>query len=214
MKKTKSSSKRVDKPTRQQPTRQEIFDALDAKQSNATKVVRYFGAIDTETAPAIDVVIMRQLNAALSSIDDELREACWLRGLLPDDLCEALRMATFLSLALPLARAAQIASGVPASILIAEAFNLTSGSLDCTQSQRFDIFNTGRSYSDLKEAFLQHAYFLSENSSFEAVIGAAQNPEQYLKEIGRWSKKEYGIELVATIKAHNLIECDSMRPAR
>lgn len=204
------------KTTLTKPQQQRMIEYYERKQSNAASVVQYFGTMNDAEAPAIDLVIAQRLNLALSSIDDNLSSACFLRGILPDRLCEAITMATFLSATLPLARAAQIVTGVPASLLIAEAFVLSRTEEDFSDinGKRFDVFHTGKSFASLKDAFLQRAYFLKTNAAFRRVMRSIGKKYQYLYEIQLWSKsqkKHIGDIVAETIRAHDLVKCDSMR---
>jgi hypothetical protein len=185
----------------------------------ARGLTRAFGCESVGDAPAIDVVIMERLRAALASIDESLQVACLQRGLLPRSVGDALNMARFLSYTLPFARGAQAATGVPASILIAEA-QIISGPL--YEPESHDIFKTGEEFASIKEAFLQRAKWLRTLHSFSAIMRAtgdgrigltsAAYPSNFLKLVATWSKPIYGNDLVATISAHNLLECDRMVP--
>jgi hypothetical protein len=199
--------------------------AHDQAHSAARGLTRAFGCHSAGEAPAIDVVIMARLSAALNLIDDALQTACFQRGLLPRIIGQSLRMAGFLSQVLPFARAAQSDTGVPASILIAEAYEISGSSFyGCTfQLDRAnDIFNTGESFASMQEAFLQRARWLSNQPAFRAILGAtgdrrigltsAAYPSNFLELIAAWSNTQYGSELVSTIVSHDLLECDRMVP--
>jgi hypothetical protein len=179
--------------------------------------VRNFGGGSMETPPSIDVALMFRLRAALSQIDDDLNNACWQRGLLSRVMSESLRMAAFLSFTLPFARAAQSDTGVPASMLIAEAYYLCSSYFygsgfqwKCPDSN--DLFATGKSYASMLDAFIERASQLRDDRAFTPVMKSA-NRYEYIDRLERWSSKKYNAELVNTITAHNLAECDQMVPA-
>jgi hypothetical protein len=103
---------------------------MEKEQAAAEIVSRCFGIVHAQDTPAIDDVLASRLRAALGSIDEKLLEACWQRAILSESLVEALRLASFLSVTLPLARGAQSETGVPASLLIAQAFALKAGIAD------------------------------------------------------------------------------------
>jgi hypothetical protein len=136
---------------------------------------------------------MGRLRAAFISIDDDLQDACFQRGLLPRHITESLRMARFLSITLPSARAAQDETGVPASILLAEAFSARAHWL--IQQPSFN--QVMRATGDATFGFTHAAY-----------------PSNFMDLIAAWSKAKYGEDLVATISAHSLLECDRMVPVR
>lgn len=96
------------------------LSAFQARDAAAKLLDQKFGLMNTGDIPAIDAVIMRNLGHALYHMDETLLSACFMRGLLPAGITEALRMASFLTFTLPEARAAQAETGVPASLLIAE----------------------------------------------------------------------------------------------
>src|SRR6185437_12222555 len=145
-------------------------------------------------------------------------EACFLRGLLPSGMVESLRMAAFLSYTLPMARAAQAETEVPASLLIAEAYQISNvyfhiDHFYLPQPSSHDLFATGKTYASFKEAFMKHAYELRAAKWLRPALRAAamNNPKEYLEQLSKWSHKKYGVELVATIKQHNLLECDRLK---
>jgi hypothetical protein len=180
--------------------------AYESAHSAALGLTRAFGCTSQDEAPAIDVIIMARLNAALNSIDDALQTACFQRGLLPRIVGESLRMACFLSQVLPMARAAQSTTGVPASILVAEAY----------------VVNTGNNFASMQDAFLARARELREEPAFQKIMRATGDarigmtssayPSNFLALIAAWSKNKYGVELVDTIVSHDLLECDRIVP--
>lgn len=197
------------------------------EHSAAMGLTRAFGCESQGEAPAIDVVIMARLSAALHSLDDALQTACFQRGLLPGIIGNSLRMACFLSQVLPMARAAQSTTGVPASILIAEAYEISGASFygcafQLDRPQAHDVFNSGESFATLQDAFLARARSLSEEPAFQIIMRAtgdarigltsAAYPSNFLALIAAWSKKKYGDDLVSTIVSHGLLECDRMVP--
>jgi flagellum-specific peptidoglycan hydrolase FlgJ len=170
---------------------------------------------------------MGRLRAAFASIDDDLQDACFQRGLLPRHITESLRMARFLSITLPSARAAQNETGVPSSILLAEAFEISGPSMygcnfELARPDSNDIFNTRRKFKSMDEAFSARAHWLTQQPSFKQVMRAtgdatlgftqAAYPSNFMDLIAAWSKPKYGDQLVETISAHNLLECDRMVP--
>jgi hypothetical protein len=190
---------------------------FEEKERIAKLVTSNFGISSTNTPPPIDTSLMVRLCAALSQIDEDLREACWQRGLLPTAMSESLRMAGFLSFTLPLARAAQHSTGVPASVLIAEAYNISGiyfygDHFQLPRPDSNDLFETGKRYGSMLDAFIQHAQRLSEDSKFIPVMRSL-NSAEYIDQLARWSSKKYNVELVNTVTAHSLTECDQMRPA-
>jgi hypothetical protein len=203
--------------------------AHDAARAAALGLTRAFGCKSVRDVPPIDAIIMRRLSAAFASIDDELQDACLQRGLLPRNIGESLRMARFLSITLPLARAAQSDTGVPASILIAEAHLISGPSFyGCTfelaRPEWNDIFATRKKFKSMGEAFSARALWLTQQPSFHPIMRAtgdatlgftqAAYPANFMDLIAAWSKPTYGNDLVETISSHNLLECDRMVPVK
>lgn len=201
--------------------------AHDEAHAAAQGLTRAFGCHSVGTVPPIDAVIMGRLSAAFASIDDDLQEACLQRGLLPRNIGESLRMARFLSVTLPLARAAQSDIHVPASILIAEAYEISGPSFygcsfELDRPESNDIFATRKDFKSMGEAFSARAHWLRKQPAFAPIIGAAGDfvigltsaayPDNFMDLIAAWSKPKYGDDLVATISQHNLLECDRMVP--
>lgn len=201
--------------------------AFDEARSAALGLTRAFGCESQGDIPAIDAVIMGRLSAALNSIDDALHTACFQRGLLPRIIGDSLRMACFLSQVLPMARAAQKQTGVPASILIAEAYEQSGplfycGAFEWAHPEDHDIFNTGGRFDSIKAAFFARARWLSEDPAFQAIMRATgdrnigltspEYPSNFVSLIAAWSKDKYGDDLVATINQYDLIACDRMVP--
>ncbi|HKW74854.1 MAG TPA: hypothetical protein VJN64_04955 [Terriglobales bacterium] len=178
------------------------------KRDSAARVLSTcFGSDSVAKVPAIDAVLSARLAERLEMIGDDLREACWQRGILPDTTAEALRMARFLAVALPFARAAQVDMGIPASVLLAEAYLATAGELNLHAS---DPFSTGHQHGSPLEAFLVRAASLQRDSRFKPVMKAAGDTDAFLKEIAIWSKPEHGIDLIDTITTHELMDCDTL----
>jgi hypothetical protein len=201
--------------------------ASDEAHSAALGLTRAFGCHSVGIIPPIDAVIMGRLRAAFASIDDDLQDACFQRGLLPRNITDSLRMARFLCITLPYARASQNETGVPASILIAEAFDISGPSFyGCTfeldRPGSNDIFNTRKNFKSMGEAFSARAHWLKQQPAFQTIMRAAGDarigttspayPSNFLALIAAWSKPKYGDDLVATISQHNLLECDRMVP--
>jgi len=193
----------------------------------AEGLTRAFGWSSMSDIPAIDAVIMRQLRSAFASIDDELQDACFQRGLLSHRMTNSLRMARFLSITLPLARATQRETHVPASILVAEAFHISGPSFygcnfELDRPDSNDIFAMRKKFKSLGEAFLHRAKWLKQQPTFQPIMLAIGDysigftsedyPQNFMELIAVWSKPTYGIELVNTITTHGLLECDRMRP--
>ncbi|MFL6313882.1 MAG: hypothetical protein ACJ71W_17430 [Terriglobales bacterium] len=201
--------------------------ALDEAHSAALGLTRAFGCQSQGEAPAIDVVIMGRLSEVLNSLDDALQTACFQRGLLPRIIGNSLRMACFLSQVLPMARAAQADTGVPASILIAEAYEISGAyfygcAFELHRPEAHDVFNSGESFASIHDAFLSRARSLSEEPAFQSIMRATGDSRigltspayasNFLALIAAWSRNKYGAELVNTIVSHDLLECDRMRP--
>ena len=192
--------------------------AFEAREAAAKLLDQRFGRMSSEDTPPIDAVIMRRLNDALVMADEQLLEACFLRGLLPAKIGEALRMAAFLSYTLPMARAAQAETGVPCSLLIAEAYQISNvyfhvDHFYLKQPSSHDLFATGKTYASFKEAFIEHAHEIRATKVLEPALCAAalRNTKQYLEQLQKWSSKKYGNDLVATIEQHSLFECDRLK---
>jgi hypothetical protein len=190
---------------------------LEAKEAAARFLTRSFGQMNRNEIPAIDAVIMRRLNEALCHTDEMLFSACFLRGLLPSDMAAFLRMAAFLSFTLPDARAAQTETGVPASFLIAEAYQ-TSGTefhvdhFYLTRPSSHDLFATGKNFRSFQESFLQRAEELKRQRWFSPILRAMalNDPKKYLEQIRKCCHKKDG-EIAATIEQHSLFECDQLK---
>ncbi|MFL6313714.1 MAG: hypothetical protein ACJ71W_16575 [Terriglobales bacterium] len=209
---------------KQTKERERSLRAFDISRRAALGLTRAFGSKSQGDVPAIDAVIMGRLSATLNSIDDALHTACFQRGLLPRIIGDSLRMACFLSQVLPMARAAQVDTGVPASILIAEAYHISGsyfygGSL---RLDRNDIFETGKSFDSLNEAFAARAESLSHDRAFKAIMRATgdvrigltspEYPSNFISLIASWSKEKYGADLVSTIVSNELLACDRLVP--
>jgi len=188
----------------------------DAHSAAVNLLNKRFGLDNQEEIPAIDEVLMHRLNDALVHADQVLLKACFLRGLLPSVMADSLRIAGFLSFTLPSARAAQAETGVPASLLIAESY-IKSGNdffvdhFYLPRPSSHDLFATGKDFASFKEAFMERARELCAAKWFEPVLRAsAENPEQYVKQIKKWSHDKHGKELAEIIEQHSLFECDRL----
>jgi hypothetical protein len=194
--------------------RDEIFRRIDAEQRAALTLSQHFGIESQECAPPIDIVIMERLRAGLA-IGPDLLSACFQRGLLSASLTESLYMVCFLSSTLPLARAAQSQTGVPASVLIAEAYEISRAYFDGISFEwkraANDIFGTGKSFPSIGHAFMARAYDLANDSDFSAVLRAADNQAEYIKQLKRWSAPKYNTDLMNTFMSHSLVECDRIK---
>lgn len=201
--------------------------AHEDSRKAAHGLTRAFGCHSVGIVPPIDAVIMRQLSAVFASIDDDLQDACLQRGLLPRNIGESLRMARFLSITLPLARAAQGETGVPASILIAEAFQISGPSFygcnfELDRPDSNDLFAMRKKFKSIGEAFSARAHWLTRQRAFQPIMRATGDasfgftseayPQNFMDLISAWSEPMYGRDLVATISQHNLLECDRMVP--
>jgi hypothetical protein len=213
--------------TKGSSTTNHLEAAYDDAHSAALGLTRAFDCESRGEPPAIDVVIMGRLSAALNSLDDALQTACFQRGLLPRIVGNSLRMACFLSQVLPIARAAQADTGVPASILIAEAYEISGAffygcAFQLHRPDAHDVFATGKRFASLKEAFSARAHSLSKEPAFQKIMRATGDarigmtspvyPSNFMELITVWSKKKYGADLVTTIAEHGLLECDRMVP--
>ncbi len=166
----------------------------------------------------IDSVLADQLRSAMAGLSAALTNACLERKLLPLSLCNRIDTARFLSYTVLAARAAQVVTGVPASILIAEAWHLASGvgvlrdGLTKFDDCENDWFGTGESFSSIGGAFLDHANRLTRAREFQPVMLAKDDAAEYLKELGRctlWD--ELGRkDRVAMITNDGLRECDAL----
>jgi hypothetical protein len=195
--------------------RDEIFRRIDAEQRAALTLSQHFGIESQECAPPIDIVIMERLRAGLL-VNEDLLTACFQRGLLSADLTESLTMICFLSSTLPLARAAQGQTGVPASALIAEAYEISRAyfdgvNFDWEGRAANDIFSTGKSFPSIGHAFMARAYDLANDSDFSAVLRAADNQAEYIKQLKRWSAPKYNADFMNTFMSHSLVECDRIK---
>jgi hypothetical protein len=193
----------------------QILAQFERREAAAEFLKHDFGETSQGKIPPIDAVIMRQLHDILRHFDEDLQAACTYRGLLPYSMADSLMMASFLSFVLPSARAAQSVTGVPASALIAEAWTISCAyfygdHFEWKVPGSHDIFATGHTYPNFKDAFLRHAESLAKRPSFAPVMRAVSNSVEYVAQLEKWSKRKYNHDLVAAIKSHNLIECDSV----
>jgi hypothetical protein len=171
-----------------------------------------FGGLNEEQPPPIDAMIMPSLNAALAQLPEGLDEACLQRSLLPHTVLNHLVTARFLSFFLLSARSAQEGTGVRASILLADAVHIAGGWADKHVADSNDIFETGRGFSTIHEAFVDRARWLRKNRKFRAVMRSMCDPAECLKQLGRcelWDKQQR-FDRVSTIIGDCLQECDAL----
>ncbi len=171
-----------------------------------------FGGVNVGQPPPIDAMIMPSLNVALAGVSEEFPGACIQRGLLPHAMLNHLVRARFLSFFLLSARSAQEDTGVRASILLADAVHISGDWADKYVGDSNDIFETGRRFPNIHEAFLDRARWLKKNRRFGSVMRAMGDPVECLKQLGRcklWD--ELGRkDRVATIAYDCLQECDAL----
>jgi hypothetical protein len=169
-----------------------------------------FGGVNAQEFPPIDAMLMPMLNAALGPIPETICEAFLQRSLLPASVRNGLFMARFLSFFLLPARAAQEFSGVRASILLADAVHISGDWADKYVGESNDIFETGQRFSSITDAFGMRACWLKKNRKFRAVMRAAGDPAECLKQLGRcklWDEMGRR-DRVSTITDHGLQQCD------
>jgi hypothetical protein len=169
-----------------------------------------FGGDDADGPPVIDAVIAAQLNQALRGISPYLFLACFERGLLPRNMENELHMALFLSEVLPAARSAQSQIGVPASILVSDAYQISGPRYDDDGSH--DIFQAGGSYKSLTTAFCERASWLAKHPKFANAMKAS-SPEEFLRELKRctvWRGNDLR-DRIDNIVTHGLQECDRLK---
>jgi len=132
------------------------------------------------------------------------------------------------------ARVAHRITGVPASLLIAESFEVSGWVAAPYGHFRNDFFNTGESFPSPESAFLAHAFVLSKDRRVQAVIRAASEPvtddvelrcaaafnrvptnQKYLNEISscEFWKKETRDAIATCIAGYELQECDVFEPS-
>jgi hypothetical protein len=156
---------------------------------------------------------MAQLRTALAQINDALLEACLKLKLLPRSIVLSIDSARFLSHIMLAARTAQEITGVPASILISEAWYLAPGTfLDglTKLDHENDWFGTGEPFSSVEASFLDHANRLSRDKKFQPLMLAKENPVEYLRQLGScrlWDEMGRK-DRVAMITDNSLQECD------
>ena len=158
------------------------------KQARAAKQLRTAFGMHSQSAPPIDAALSFRLRGALQQIDFDLNEACQQRGILSAKLSDALHMAGFLACVLPMARAAQSLTGIPASLLVAEAYLHTAGDATTTN----DVFKTGKEFSSLLDAFIDRATTLKHNRKLKGEIMRDRDVQSYISQ-------------------HDLRECDSLK---
>jgi hypothetical protein len=162
--------------------------------------------------PAIDATLVNAMRTALAPVSSEIIEACIQRKLFPHSVSFAIEWARFLSHVLVAARAAQLVTGCPASILIAEACQIAGLRFDESLSDSNDVFGTGQRFSSIGAAFMDHANRLTRDGRFQSVLLAKDDPAEYLKQVGLcklWD--ELGRkDRVADIAGRCLRECDAV----
>ena len=198
-------------------TKHEHFKHELAMREKAAKIFsRNFGASSVGEVPPIDQSLLNQLRTLLQGTDESLLMACSQRGLLPFNVVDAIDTAIYLTFTMAAARAAHEATGVPASVLIAEArcqtlhFFHYFGFRWPSPSTENDIFGTGKSYATLHVAFAKRAQSLKSEKRFHPVMAAAHDPEQYLIQVERWSAPKYGTRLMEEIRSNQLTSLDSI----
>jgi hypothetical protein len=124
--------------------------------------------------PAIDKLIMQRVRGMLSGFSEEPFSACIERQLLPRRVASAVETAEFISKWIVLARTAQIVTGVPASILLAEIwFSPNDPNYDPISGRPIpgnDLFKRGKSFASLGAALLDHASYLASERRFQPVM--------------------------------------------
>lgn len=123
-----------------------------------------------------------------------------------------LSAARFVSPLLIPARLAQIWTGIPASIMLAEAWFLGPYSIGTREvpNPLNDYFDTGRPFSSIETSFLDHANRLTRDRRFQAVMEAKDDPVEYLKQVGLckcWDDLDRR-DRVAFIADSDFLECD------
>jgi hypothetical protein len=157
-------------------------------------------------------MLMPTLNAALRPLPRAIDDAFLQRGLLPVRVSLGLTMARFLSFALLPARAAQDSFGIRSSILLADANGFQGNWMDEFIGDSNDVFETGRRFLDITDAFMDRAQELKKNRKFRAVMRAMGNPAECLKQLGLcefWNEQERA-DRVDTITRYDLQECDAL----
>lgn len=178
-----------------------------------------FGCTDVAIPPALDEVLMRPFRDLLFSMDSDLDQALHQRSLLTIPLQSALDMMKFLSAYLPAARAAQVDSVnylpsplcVPASFLIADAYELSAPAR--FPVERNDLFETGKTYRSLAEAFIARARELSAMAGFRNVMASANDPVSYVKAIALceiWDTQER-CDRLDRIYQYHLLDIDLLK---
>jgi hypothetical protein len=135
----------------------------------------------------VDEMVMLHLRESLHGISDTPISALLERKLLPRHVTSALTDAELISRWLVLARSAQVLTGVPASILLAEIWHgarLGFGAFAPVVPGN-DWFETGRNYASLGSALLDHAFYLQAADEFQPVMYARKNPKDYLAALGK-----------------------------
>lgn len=202
--------KRRNQTPRVSPRQAEAIERKFAAQAEAHKVVATcFG-----DGPSIDFVIMRQLRAALSSVDHDLNDALFQRSLISERLSAALSIIKFIAFALPLARSAQLRTGVPSSVLLCELYR-TSRWVACETAEGNDIFGAGKKFDFAQDAFIEYAKKLKRDPAFAAVMHAFyETPEAYLSAVRSWSISKHGhssAEFLQALEDYGFGECDRLR---
>jgi hypothetical protein len=160
----------------------------------------------------IDEMVMRRLRDSLRGLSDAPVSALLERKLVPHKISSALLTAEVLSRWLVIARAAQMITGIPASILIAE---ITCGANDAFSDQAIagnDFFRHGKSFASLGAAVLDHASYLANEPKFQSVMRAKDNPTEYVAAIAAcklWDAQN-SQDRADCIVETCLVECDAL----
>lgn len=175
------------RPSRKYKKWIQAMDRKTQRQRRAARVLRECFGMHSQAVPPIDESLCVRLRSALGQIDFDLTEACYQRGILPQGMAEDLYMARFLAYVLPAARGAQSITRIPASILIADAFLHTAGSVSTN-----DVFGTGKEFRNIFDSFLDRAVALRRNRKLKAEVFGDRDVQSYISQ-------------------HNLTRCDALQ---
>lgn len=189
---------------------QEEFDLAGSagwKRNRTIPIDLDYHSIHAVEAWEMDVA--ERLTATLPlPADQQLHDDANQARLLPHAVMNHLDIAYFLCRMVLPARAAERITGVPCSILLAEAIQCCNTDLQ-TESEN-DFFGTGLRFASAAACFLEHAIRLVTDKAFEPVWLAADDPAEYLHELRRcefWNR-DTRRNMFHTIVSYDLRECD------
>lgn len=165
---------------------------------------------------AVEMSIISQFIRG-TDLDDQVREECGARGLMPQKLNEPLVIAKFLSRTILAAQAAQRVYGVPASVLISMALHESSweaASLLKSAGDAVEWPGCECCYSpEIQQWFFTRAKLLI-SRKYSAALSLVADVKAYVSKIcsigllDKFGSKIDGGDILSPIENYDLEECD------